>query len=393
MTPRQGLQEGSIPDYPNPFNPGFGVDPPYVAGREAIIHRLLANLNDGPGRATYFNIVVGSRGVGKTVLLNRVQRYVTDEYRWPVLRWTAGRDASIKDALDDDYDQIVAQLSIRGRGRMTTGNIGLSAGVISADIGVTGQHSRPTTVPGMLRRLGELAAARGRHVILLVDEIQAGNAVSLRTLSAGLQETNGSGLPVGLIAVGLPSTTRRLQDIDGITFLERQRPIALGNLDEAASRDAIAQPIEDADRTIDPVALDQLVDFCGGYPYAIQLAAFHAWEAAGTSPLIGVADAAQAITITRDFLDDLYEGRWERLSAALQHYLVAVVAELDNDGRASTGAVAHRLGRPVTQVAKQRDALIVEHQLIQAAGRGYVSIALPGMDQWVRNRQPSAPAD
>jgi hypothetical protein len=322
------------------------------------------------------------------VLLNRIQRYVTEEYRWPALRWTAGPDASIQHTLDDEFDRIAAQLSLRGRGRTTTGKVGVSAGVISADIELTGKPTRPATVPGTLRRLGELAAARGRHVILLVDELQAGNAASLRALSAGLQESNGSRLPVGLVAVGLPSTTRRLQDIEGITFLERQRPIELGNLDDDASRDAIVQPVEDAGRTIDPVALDQLVDFCGGYPYAIQLAAFHAWDIAGNATQIAVDHTARAIAVARDLLDNLYEGRWERLSPALQDYQVAVVAELDGDGKASTGAVARRLERPVTQVAKQRDALIVEHQLLQPAGRGYVSIALPGMQEWVRNRRP-----
>ena len=79
-------------------------------------------------------------------------------------------------------------------------------------------------------------------------------------------------------------------------------------------------------------------------------------------------------------------GGWERLSATLQEYLAAVVAELDRDGKASTGAVAQRMGRPATQVAKQRDALIVQHQLLQPAGRGYVSLALPGMDEWVRRQ-------
>jgi len=386
MARARPLPSGTIPEYPNPFNPGFGVDPPFVAGRAAVIHRLLANLNDGPGRATYLNIVVGGRGVGKTVLLNQIQQIVTTEYRWPVLRWTAGPDESFAAALSDEYDRIVRALGHRRRGRVTASKVGVSAGVVSADVELTASERRPTTVPAMFRRLGEQAAGRHRQVILLVDELQAGNDASLRALSAGLQETNGSRLPVGLVAVGLPVVARRLRDVDGITFLERQRPIELGNLDDGATREAITQPIVDAGRSITDAAANLLVEFCGGYPYAIQLAAFHTWEAAGAAGTIGVEHARRGIAVAREELDDLYESRWERLSPAMQEYLRAVVAELDAEGKASTGAVAQRMGHPVTQVAKQRDALIVQHQLLQPAGRGFVTVSLPGMTEWVRRR-------
>lgn len=378
--------DGTIPEYPNPFNPGFGVDPPHVAGRAAVIHRLLANLNDGPGRSTYLNIVVGGRGVGKTVLLNQLQQHVTEQYRWPVLRWTAGPDASFVATLDDELDRIQAALGRRGRGRLASGKVGVSAGVVSADVVLAARPRRPGTVAGMLRRLGEQAADRGKQVVLLVDEIQAGNDASLRALSAGLQETNGAKLPVGLVAVGLPVTPRRLRDIDGITFLERQQPIELGNLDDSATREAFVQPVFDAGRTLTDAAVNLLVEFSGGYPYAIQLAAFHTWEAAGPATTIGVDHARRGVAVARDVLDEVYESRWERLSPVVQEYLATVVAELDVDGRASTGAVAQRMGHPVTQVAKQRDALIVQHQLLQPAGRGFVTVSLPGMADWVRRK-------
>ena len=52
------IDDPVIPPYPNPFNAGFGVDPPYVAGRQAVLHRLLANL-PGRARACYLR---GGRG-------------------------------------------------------------------------------------------------------------------------------------------------------------------------------------------------------------------------------------------------------------------------------------------------------------------------------------------
>jgi hypothetical protein len=51
------MSDIGMSSYVNPFNAGFGVNPPYVAGRDQIVHRLLANLRDGPGRGTYVNLI------------------------------------------------------------------------------------------------------------------------------------------------------------------------------------------------------------------------------------------------------------------------------------------------------------------------------------------------
>ena len=58
----------------NPFSPGAGTPPPELAGRSALIDRiklLLARVREGrPGKSA---LLVGLRGVGKTVLLNELE--------------------------------------------------------------------------------------------------------------------------------------------------------------------------------------------------------------------------------------------------------------------------------------------------------------------------------
>lgn len=110
---RRAAKEDEQAAVPNPFNAGFGVPPPYVAGRAALLHRVLANLQDGPGRATYLQVLLGGRGVGKTVLLNEVRDRVTSEFGWATMRWTAGPDTSLAAALEDAYADTAATL--RGR--------------------------------------------------------------------------------------------------------------------------------------------------------------------------------------------------------------------------------------------------------------------------------------
>lgn len=57
----------------NPFSPGAGTPPPELAGRSVLIDRvrvLLARIREGrPEKST---LLVGLRGVGKTVLLNEI---------------------------------------------------------------------------------------------------------------------------------------------------------------------------------------------------------------------------------------------------------------------------------------------------------------------------------
>jgi Cdc6-like AAA superfamily ATPase len=58
----------------NPFSPGAGTPPPELAGRGALMDRvkvLLARVRDG--RTEKSTLLVGLRGVGKTVLLNELE--------------------------------------------------------------------------------------------------------------------------------------------------------------------------------------------------------------------------------------------------------------------------------------------------------------------------------
>ena len=75
----------------NPFNPGFGTAPPRFAGRHHLIAEITARLERGPGRYEFHTVVVGPRGVGKTVLLAEVLRRGSQQNRWVPINWNASR--------------------------------------------------------------------------------------------------------------------------------------------------------------------------------------------------------------------------------------------------------------------------------------------------------------
>ncbi|MDO4761057.1 MAG: ATP-binding protein [Corynebacterium sp.] len=55
---------------PNPFTPTFGLTPAVPVGREGVIQAFDDALRAGPGAPARALFVVGTRGVGKTVVLN-----------------------------------------------------------------------------------------------------------------------------------------------------------------------------------------------------------------------------------------------------------------------------------------------------------------------------------
>ena len=59
----------------DPFAPGAGTPPPDLVGREQILHNALVALQRArDGRPAKSAILIGLRGVGKTVLLDRIRQ-------------------------------------------------------------------------------------------------------------------------------------------------------------------------------------------------------------------------------------------------------------------------------------------------------------------------------
>jgi AAA ATPase domain len=380
------MSDSGMRAYANPFNAGFGVDPPYMAGRDAVVHRILADLRDGPGRARYITVALGDRGVGKTTIENRLRDYVTTEFGWATLRWTAGLESPFAATLNDAYDTIRSQLTGPRQRHVTGAKIGFNTGVVRADVDLAAATQRPATVAGQLRALGTLAKSNNSSVVVFVDELQAGDPASLAALSAAIQETNGERLPVALVAVGLPTARARLRNIRGATFIERQRPIVIGNLNDSDAQEAFERPMIDAGRNYEPAIFPVMLAAAGGYPYAIQLVGEHTWDQAGDDDTITVAHATRGARLAQDDLDTIYLERWEQLTQRQRDYLNAVSQHLTKDGSAPSNLVASTYGTDTRSAAQTRAALIDHHQLLYSDSTNSLRFALPGFEPWIRRR-------
>lgn len=383
-TRRRTIQDS--PD--NPFNPGFGVAPPLLAGRQELIHSVLTGLSRGPGRHEFHSVIVGPRGTGKTVLLAEIERFVTLERQSVVLRWSGTE--SLEQRIAEQRPLLHAQLG--GAARRGLGRIDPEVSLKAAPGGVGvearfGARERPlagSSVHALLEQLASAAKKRHRTIVMLADELQAATAADLRQLGVSIQDVaNVRRLPLALVAAGLPNTQQAFQHAK-VTFLERFEVASIGLLGDGDTRDAIEIPIIDAGRRITPAALDILARVSGGYPYAIQLAGSFCWDAAGADVELTVRHARVAARKTKDELEDgVFLSSWERVSPGDRAYLIAAAGAMTSEGDARTADIAERLGRHPSATSAARDRLINRHAVLYSPARGMVRFMLPGFAEWV----------
>ncbi len=374
-------------DGENPFTPGYGQQPPYLAGRADLVDQAIRGLRRGPGSPAYHQFVIGARGTGKTVTIEATVELAVAEHGAVVARWTAG-SRPLQEAMAVAAQELRPVLRSRW---------GRSGGVqASATVGVPGLVSATaSTVPagpppsgsafGLIQRLAGDAARRRRQVIVWVDEAHNATREDVVVLAAVMQElANVRRLPVAVWAAGLPEARHRW--IDAASPLERQRFTVVGNLGRDDAVAALAIPIREAGGVVDDEVVEQLAAASNGFPYVIQLIGYHAWEAAGDGPL----DADAARTGIRRAVDELqpqlFVARWRQLTPALRDY-VAAAAEVEDPatGLVSSSAVAQRLGMSTAQVSGRRDLLINTHQLLASPGRDQLVFSQPGLAHWVRS--------
>jgi hypothetical protein len=370
----------------NPYRPGFNHAPVTLAGRDAVLDAVRDALAVAAEEARTPRpiLLVGGRGVGKTVLLGEAAAIAAEEHAWitvpvevrPQRPFTAELVERLA-AARDLYRQV------HPGQRLTVSGAKVRATVLG--VGAEVQWSRPAAADRAAPLDAALAEAclaareRSAGLLLTLDEVQSAKRAELADFTAVLQQHVPEQWPLVVVLAGLPSirdTNRR------VTYLERGEWHLLGLLDEQATARALREPAAQGGRPMTDTACRALTDASGGYPYAIQLLGHHAWRAASGAARIDAAHAASAIEAAdAELRAGLYESRWYDASPKERGYLVAL-AGLVARGAASDGAtVAAVLGRRAREVSYLRDRLIRKGTIFP--GPEGLRLAVPGMAEWI----------
>lgn len=323
----------------NPYRPGVGVRPLYLAGRDRSLARFSAMLRAAPEIQASMR-VTGLRGVGKTVLLGAFSD-AAEELNWQPaeleLQPSHNTDEALEEALSGLLAATRARLSRMERLRAAAGRA-LRAGRLS----VTWEDVELAIGPGSARERDlareifetvDVAVTKGREgVVLLLDEAQLirderdrHGEHPLSLLIAPLVALQRQEVPLAVALCGLPTLSANLQKAR--SYSERLfRGEKVDSLPREGALEAFTRPLEQTARTADEAVAEAVVDEVEGYPYFIQLWGSELWDAADLADVDQFTPAllAEVRPAIYERLDqDFYEPRISILTPAEQEVLLA----------------------------------------------------------------------
>lgn len=343
-------------------------------------------------------MLLGLRGVGKTVLLNRIAELADDEAYLSVML-EAPENRSLAEMLVPPLRTVLFKLSRSERAR-NLANRGLAvlrgfATVFEVKYGELEIGIRPETgtadsghlesdLPALLLTVAEAAKADERAVAVFIDEVQYLAADDLSALIVSAHRIGQRGLPFILFGAGLPQLAALAGEAK--SYAERLFDYPpVGPLDAEAAASAIREPIVDEGAAIEDRALAEIVRKTEGYPYFLQEWGSHTWNVAPESP-ITAADVRLASAQVLEALDEgFFRVRLDRLTPRERDY-VRAMAKL-GAGPHRSGDIAAELGMSVTTAAPLRSGLI-RKGMIYSPAHGDTAFTVPMFDAFLRRTMP-----
>jgi AAA ATPase domain len=385
----------------NPYSPGAGTPPPELAGRERLREQVriaLARLRIGrPAKSV---LMVGLRGVGKTVLLDQLMRDAeadgfctvrseTPENRSlpallaPQIRLALlhlNRTEAAKDAVSRGL-RALAGFARALKVKYHDLEVGFDA---QPEPGLADNGDLEIDLTALLEQVGVAARNAATAVVLFIDELQYLPQDQFAALIAALHRSVQRQLPVTIVGAGLPQL--RALAGDAKSYAERLFDFPMiGPLSPAEAERALRKPAADAGVDYTDEAVADILARTQGYPYFLQEWGNSSWDIAYASPITqsDVEGASQVAIATLD--ESFFRVRFDRLTPTERRYLRAM-AEL-GPGTHRSGDIAGALGKSVTALAVLRQSLIMKG-MIWSPGHGETAFTVPLFDGFMKRIMP-----
>lgn len=385
----------------NPFNPGAGRKPPYLAGRDNIISSIKTDMQRVYDTAEGMRpvIISGLRGMGKTVLLGELAQRAKSQ-GWIVVETEASKNDSLAKKLAQSmyvelrrmrnsakplssaFDHALAvlrsfQLKIDPMGSYSIG-IDIDPAKGFADSG-----DLSLDIGDLLQAIGEAARDAGTAVFLGVDELQEAPSEDLAALNIALHAIGQGSAPVPVYFAGAGLPTLPAVLADATSYAERMfRYYSLDLLTEEAVQEAYREPTDRNDVQWEHQALAYAVEAASGYPYFIQQCGFCICEQIDAPGTITTTTALAGVALARDEVDrGLYRSRWDRATPRGKEMMRAMA---EDDVPSQLNDLAKRMGKKKpSDLSVLRDRLIRDG-LVYSPERGYLAFTVPGMNEYIK---------
>ena len=374
----------------NPFSPGAGTAPPELAGREKIIEDVSIALHRiRSGNSAKSVLMVGLRGVGKTVLLNRLKndaeaegivcvQFESPENRnlpamlVPSLRAALlklNRMAGAKDLVARAVKVLgsfIAAAKVKYEGMEFGFDLGTEEGV--ADTG-----DLDYDLSELLQSVGAAAQEKKTAVVIFIDELQYVPEAELAALISALHACAQKRLPVAMVGAGLPQLVGNVGRAKSYAERLFDFPVS-GALPDEAATEALQRPVELHQVAFEKDAIEEILKQTQGYPYFLQEWGSMCWSVA-TTHVITKEDAVTATDLAILQLDtSFFRVRFDRCTPMEKNYLRAM-AEI-NVPAPRSGDIAAAMKKEVNQLGPLRKSLISKG-MIYSPAHGDTAFTVP----------------
>ncbi|MDZ7277436.1 ATP-binding protein [Pantoea eucrina] len=380
----------------NPFSPGAGAVPMELAGRGEIQAKIAENLERiRIGRNSQGIILVGLRGVGKTVLLQTVLN-TAEANGFHTINIEASERKSLPAMLAPDIRTALLRLSrveevkeLAMRGLTALAGFASKLKITYNDIevgidrepepGLADNGDLEIDLTALLEQVGIAAQKANTALVIFIDELQYIQEKEMSALISALHRCSQKKYPITVIAAGLPQLRGRMGDAK--SYAERLFEfVDIGPLNKQYCVDAIRKPIEAERESITDDAIDSIFENTYGYPYFIQEWGSHTWNIAKASP-ITKKDVEVATPETIAKLDaSFFMVRFDRLTPKEKEYLKAMAVL--GPGPHRSGDIATKLDKNVRALGPVRQSLI-DKGMIWSPSHGDTAFTVPLFDQFL----------
>jgi hypothetical protein len=387
----------------NPFSPGAGSPPPELVGREGILEQariLLGRIKEK--RPEKSILLTGLRGVGKTVLLNEIER-MAGKAGYRTVSLEAHEDKSLAALLVPPLRKVLFELDrAAGAGHKAKRALAVLKGFMSGlkvkmgeieiglDIepekGAADSGDLESDLPNVFLAVAEAAEERRIPVALLIDELQYFNQKELSALIMAMHKMQQRQLPMVLLGAGLPI----LPGLAGESKSYAERLFSfpdIGALSEADAIKALRDPTKAVGVDFEAAALQEFFRLTQGYPYFLQEWGYQSWNRAAASPItMRVVQEATATVVQR--LDaNFFRVRFDRLTPSEKRFLRAMAGL--GPGAQRSGDIAGALGVTVNGLGPVRSKLI-KKGMIYSPAHGDLAFTVPLFDEFMLRAVPKS---
>lgn len=386
----------------NPFSPGAGSPPPELVGRDPIIEKariLFGRIKEK--RAEKSLLLTGLRGVGKTVLLNELERLASSTgYRTVVVE--AHEDKPLGPLIAPHLRGLLYNLDrAAGAGEKVKRGFRVLRSFVGAlkvtykdvefgldvdpEKGSADSGDIELDLPNLFVAVGEAAEERGSAIAIFIDEVQYFSGKELGALIMAMHRVQQRQLPIVLLGAGLPI----LPGLAGESKSYAERLFSfpeVGALTADESAEALREPTLAAGVVFEPEALDEVFRLTKGYPYFLQEWGYQAWNQAPSNTITLHVVVSATSTVIERLDQNFFRVRFDRLTPSEKRFLRAT-AEL-GPGPQRTGDIADALHVKVTSLGPVR-ARLIKKGMVYSPAHGDMAFTVPLFDEFMRRAIPT----